>query len=93
MGDSPWRQARELGVRSAQLRQDAAALLRRAEDAIVAARLTVVVSRADAEVRRVGEQPPEHWATLVEEAAQQLIVTEMQALLGEGVVPRADEDA
>ena len=83
MRDPPLFRAMHLCEQHVRLLRHAAALQRRAEDAVLAARLTRGFHRAEQQTPEQWAAHSERWATLVGDATEQLLITEKRALLAE----------
>jgi hypothetical protein len=83
MRDSLLFRAMQLCEQNVRLRQSSSDLLRRAEDAVLAARLTTGFSRAGQQTPEQWSAHSERWATMVGDAAEQLLLTEAHAILAD----------
>ncbi len=91
MGSAPLLRARQLREQSAWLLQRAAEVRQEAKAARLAARVTRVFYCAEQQTPEQWDEHAERWATLVDDATQQLILTEKQALLDGDIVLRTAE--
>jgi hypothetical protein len=93
MRDSPLFRAMQLREQSMRLQQHGAAVLARAEEAVLAARLTRGFYRAAQQTPAQWDAHAERWDALVGEETQQLLDAERQALLGGVPAPGTAEES
>jgi hypothetical protein len=91
MEGTPLLRAWQLREQNARLLQRAADVRQAAQSARLAARVTRVFSRVEQQTPEQWDEHAQRWATLVEDAAQQLILTEQLDLLGGNAVLRTAE--